>query len=359
MRIMLLALFGTAVHVANAAKKNSMPWKEFNAKFNLCGDANESCVIPAGHSVTITESIHVRSLVVYGKLVVEPAQNHPITITAGFFVAIGNQSAVNISAPTWNHQVTIFLERRNDSHQDVPADYLDMFSGGRVFGSANGAKVSVKGAPLANVFGLLAQNAYANATSITVAGDLSDWRPGMRFAIAPSDTQYQTFGVSSEALSSRPGAFNSTIASIVAVTPHKLYTILFANKLPWYTFPSTTNPAGYPASEFPTFHGDPATGIQAEVFVLDRTVVITGSPFAPSYTTLPQPPWPNPAPGSGGTWPQPWSPWARTDFSGEGLHTLGWGYCPSAFAPCHSAGGWIKIWYTRVDTAGQRGWIGR
>lgn len=109
-------------------------------------------------------------------------------------------------------------------------------------------------------------------------------------------------------------------------------------------------------SAHPKLPPSPALGcVQAEVLMLDRTILITGSDISPRYKPAPPPPWPNPNVTSG-EWPDPWSPWANSSHPTEGLHVLAVGRCDNGSAngaDCVSFGGYMKARYVRVEKAGQ------
>jgi hypothetical protein len=96
--------------------------------------------------------------------------------------------------------------------------------------------------------------------------------------------------------------------------------------------------------------------LQAEVLMLDRTILITGDDFSRRYKPNPPPPWKNPAAGSGGIWPTPWSNWSNSPYPTEGLHVLAAGLCDDGGVNgknCQSNGGFLKARYVRVEKGGQ------
>lgn len=95
--------------------------------------------------------------------------------------------------------------------------------------------------------------------------------------------------------------------------------------------------------------------VQAEVLMLNRTILITGTNITARYKPSPPPPWPNPA-RQDGVWPNPWSAWANSSWPTEGLHVLAVGLCDGGSANganCQSNGGLLKARYVRVEKAGQ------
>lgn len=94
---------------------------------------------------------------------------------------------------------------------------------------------------------------------------------------------------------------------------------------------------------------------QAEVLMLDRTILITGDDVSPRYKPSPPPPWGNPL-RADGVWPTPWSQWADSPYPTEGLHVLAAGLCDDGSANganCQSNGGFLKARYIRVEKGGQ------
>jgi hypothetical protein len=95
--------------------------------------------------------------------------------------------------------------------------------------------------------------------------------------------------------------------------------------------------------------------VQAEVLMLNRTILITGTNITARYKPNPPPPWPNPA-RQDGVWPTPWSEWANSSWPTEGLHVLTVGLCDGGSANganCQSNGGFMQARYVRVEKAGQ------
>jgi hypothetical protein len=95
--------------------------------------------------------------------------------------------------------------------------------------------------------------------------------------------------------------------------------------------------------------------VQAEVLMLDRTVLVTGDDWSARYKPSPPPPWKNPA-RADGVWPNPWSKWADSPAPTEGLHILAAGLCDDGTAnggDCQSNGGFLKARFIRVEKGGQ------
>lgn len=89
--------------------------------------------------------------------------------------------------------------------------------------------------------------------------------------------------------------------------------------------------------------------------MLDRTVLVTGDDWTPRYKPSPPPPWKNPA-RADGVWPTPWSQWADSPASTEGLHIMAAGLCDDGTANganCQSNGGFLKARFIRVEKGGQ------
>lgn len=326
------------------------PWRVFTKNNVKCpGTATEPCLVDETDNVKLDRDATVRSLIVKGTLVVQPPKQKGLTLTTAFVLATGPIARLNLTADAGGRSIKVNLKRDVDAYPDVPAEVDGLLGGGRFFAGHHGARVAVEGAPLARTWTLLGKDVSAGDSTFYVVHDVSDWSKGDIVALSPSDEQFSLLG--GDEFKSRFGGQTFKLSQAPRRATGAGYAGLWRVDVKDGVTPSPS-----PAyNKVPAYLGRPALQVQAELIHLSRSITITGDDFSASYKAIPPPPWKNPASGTNGDWPTPWSPFTQTGHAGEGLHTIQIG----SNQGLSYDGGWMKMLYVRVDTAGQRGWIGR
>ena len=318
----------TATATPTGPTPTASPWTDYtrdNPK-TCPGTPDKPCTIPADDAVLLDSGeAKARSIIVRGAFSAIARKDETVRVTTAMLLGAGPKSRITIDASaSADSRAIVHLRFDPESYDDIPGKKGErmwiLLANTRVLACMDGCTLTVRGFPLKRTWTLLAERAPQGAQTIVVEGDVSDWRASHVIGVAPSDNpaMWDKPDVGPESWRVGGEAFQLTQDP----KPHPklknafILTLNATVKNPWLA-------------------GERATGIQAEVINLNRTVVIMGDDFTPN--TIPLPEYPNAGRQR----------FATTPANVIGLHTL--------IAGDDASG---RIHYALVKGGGQRGWQG-